>query len=108
MGAGEEPRKISNSRLFEALKQALEVLKRSHNLIKNLGKKHKIRLESTSFQTHTHTHKKRLKINVFLSLFLYNFKDFGHAFFKKVAPGPVSDYNCRLVKTFLRVDQQVR
>ena len=77
------------------------MLKPSDILIKNLGKNNDIKLESTSFQIHTHTHKKRLNINVFLSLFLHYFTSFGNIFFTKIAPEPISDYNCRIVKSFL-------
>ena len=77
------------------------MLKPSDNLIKNLGKNHDIKLESTSFQIHKHTHKKILNINVFLSLFLHYFTGFGNIFFKKIAPESISNYNCRIIKSFL-------
>ena len=58
VGAGTESQTISNFRLFEALKQALEDVKTvAYNLIKNLGKNYEIRLKSTSFQSKTHLQK---------------------------------------------------
>ena len=66
MGAGKESQTNLNFRLFATLKQALEDVKTvAYNLIKNLWKKHEIKLEPTSFQSKTHL-QKNIDPNLFL------------------------------------------